>query len=514
MGEQPAAATDTKALKAFSEPKINDVQSTIVSPAIAAKTFEIKPGTIQMVRNSVQFGGAPTEDLNMHIQDFIEICDTFKFNGSITTWEDLAQNFLTKFFPMAKTAAIRNSITQFSQPSVEILCEPWERYKEMLRKCPHHGMLYWMVINCLYNGLGPRSRPMLDAASGGALWAKINEVAYELIEMMAANDYQNPTQRLHQGKAAGILDVDATTAIAAQLKALTMKMDSLANLGVQQPPTVCEICAGTHSTYECAISSESAQFVSNFQSDTNANPGKKEVKEQVQAITLRSGKDTKKQESAVEQNKEESNQQEETPVLSSESESGKNVVGADLNKSNVEESKDSPEKSAPKHDDGVKQVYPPPPYPKRLQKQKLDKQFAKFLEVFKKLQIKIPFAEALQQMSSYAKFMKDILSRKLKLEELETVALTEECSTVLQQKLSPKLKDPGSFTIPCTIGKLSFDKLTRRIDVMHDIHRRFDEDLTQALGSAFRAFGVEVDWSVFGAGMVYRPAEEGDPVDF
>ena len=49
---------------------------------------------------------------------------------------------------------------------------------------------------------------------------------------------------------------------------------------------------------------------------------------------------------------------------------------------------------------------------------------------------------------------------------------------------------------------------------MHDIHRRFDEDLTQALGSAFRAFGVEVDWSVFGAGMVYRPAEEGDPVDF
>ncbi|MGI4673514.1 hypothetical protein ACR2XN_29025, partial [Klebsiella pneumoniae] len=83
----------------------------------------------------------------------------------------------------------------------------------------------------------------------------------------------------------------------------------------------------------------------------------------------------------------------------------------------------------------------PPPYPKRLQKQKLDKQFAKFLEVFKKLHINIPFAEALEQMSSYAKFMKGILSRKLKLEELETVALTEECSAVLQQKFHPKLKD-------------------------------------------------------------------------
>ncbi|XP_074377771.1 uncharacterized protein LOC141719295 [Apium graveolens] len=54
--------------------------------------------------------------------------------------------------------------------------------------------------------------------------------------------------------------------------------------------------------------------------------------------------------------------------------------------------------------------------------------------------------------------MKGILSRKLKLEELETVAKTEECSAVLQQKLPPKLKDPGSFTIACTIGNLSFDK--------------------------------------------------------
>ncbi|XP_063947597.1 uncharacterized protein LOC135152057 [Daucus carota subsp. sativus] len=61
-------------------------------------------------------------------------------------------------------------------------------------------------------------------------------------------------------------------------------------------------------------------------------------------------------------------------------------------------------------------------------------------------------------MPSYAKFMKGILSRKLKLEEVETVALTEECSAVLQQKLPTKLKDPGSFTIPCTIGQLSFDK--------------------------------------------------------
>ena len=100
---------------------------------------------------------------------------------------------------------------------------------------------------------------------------------------------------------------------------------------------------------------------------------------------------------------------------------------------------------------------PKVPFPQRLKsnkQEKQDKQFLKFLEVFKKLHINIPFADALAQMPSYVKFMKDILSNKRKLEEYETLALTEECSAILQKKLPPKLKDPGSFTIPCTIGKM------------------------------------------------------------
>ncbi|KAK4270868.1 hypothetical protein QN277_019636 [Acacia crassicarpa] len=55
-------------------------------------------------------------------------------------------------------------------------------------------------------------------------------------------------------------------------------------------------------------------------------------------------------------------------------------------------------------------------------------------------------------MSSYVKFMKEILSKKRRLEEFETVALTQECSAMLTNRLPPKLKDPDSFTIPCAIG--------------------------------------------------------------
>ncbi|XP_062103680.1 uncharacterized protein LOC133814778 [Humulus lupulus] len=56
-------------------------------------------------------------------------------------------------------------------------------------------------------------------------------------------------------------------------------------------------------------------------------------------------------------------------------------------------------------------------------------------------------------MPSYVKFMKDIFSKKWRMEDYETVALTEECSAILQKKLPKKLRYPGSFTIHCPIGK-------------------------------------------------------------
>ena len=82
----------------------------------------------------------------------------------------------------------------------------------------------------------------------------------------------------------------------------------------------------------------------------------------------------------------------------------------------------------------------------------LEKQFAKFLDIFKKLHINIPFMEAQENMPSYVKFMKKILESKKNLEEYGTITLTEECSAILQNKLPSKLQDPSSFTIPFSIG--------------------------------------------------------------
>ena len=78
--------------------------------------------------------------------------------------------------------------------------------------------------------------------------------------------------------------------------------------------------------------------------------------------------------------------------------------------------------------------------------------------MFKKIEINIPFADAINQMPNYAKFMKDILSKKKKITEEGVVSLTETCSAIIQKSLPAKMKDLGNFTIPCTIGKYEFKK--------------------------------------------------------
>jgi Aspartyl protease len=88
---------------------------------------------------------------------------------------------------------------------------------------------------------------------------------------------------------------------------------------------------------------------------------------------------------------------------------------------------------------------------------KLDKQYVRFVELLKKLNVNIPFTDVVTQMPTYAKFLKDILSNRRKLDE-ETVTLTEKVSAILMNRLPPKLQDPGSFTIPCAIGSTKFNR--------------------------------------------------------
>jgi hypothetical protein len=98
------------------------------------------------------------------------------------------------------------------------------------------------------------------------------------------------------------------------------------------------------------------------------------------------------------------------------------------------------------------------PYPHAPTKKDKERQYARFLDIFKRLQINIPFSEALEQMPTYAKFMKDILSKKRRCDGEEIIQLDANYSAIIQRTLPKKEKDPGRVTLPVAIGNINVSK--------------------------------------------------------
>jgi len=184
-----------RTLRDYSMLNTNNYQGSIVRPPIQANNFEIKHALLQVIQHN-QFGGAVSEDHNSHMENFLVICDTLKINGvsddairfrlfpfslrdkakswlqtqpqgnSISTWEDMATKFVTKYFPPSKSVRMRNEITTFVQQETEFLYEAWKMYIELLRKCPHHALSDWLPVHIFYNSLTPSFKAIMDATSG------------------------------------------------------------------------------------------------------------------------------------------------------------------------------------------------------------------------------------------------------------------------------------------------------------------------------------------------------------
>ncbi|KAM1951750.1 hypothetical protein ACFX15_006315 [Malus domestica] len=103
-------------------------------------------------------------------------------------------------------------------------------------------------------------------------------------------------------------------------------------------------------------------------------------------------------------------------------------------------------------------VIPPNvPFPSRFLQSKNKEEEKDVLETFRKVQVNIPLLDAIKQIPKYAKFLKKLCTTKKRFREKEVVHVSENVSAILQRKLPPKCKDPGSFTIPCVIGNTRFE---------------------------------------------------------
>ncbi|CAJ2667314.1 unnamed protein product [Trifolium pratense] len=587
-----AEAPQERPLRSYAIPSQEEPHNSIAAPAIEANNFELKPSLLSAVQQN-QFSGNPTDDPNLHLSIFLQYADTVKANGvspeairlrlfpfslrdkarawlqslpsnSVATWNELKKVFLARYFPPSKTAMLRAQINGFRQRDNESLFEAWERYKEMIRICPHHGLENWLIIHTFYNGLLYNTRMTIDAAAGGALMDKPYNQAYQLIESMAQNHYQWGNERTTVEKPqtkGGMYEISNMDHINAKLDALTQKIESLTNAPkatVAATIQNCELCgAQSHTIAECRLLTEAPTDQVNYtqgnsynqnqrnhpylsynsnnalyapgQAPTPSPPGfqkpaqnapmksnlelmmenfialqtqtNKEflnqnihTNEQIKQLTSRlellttHNKMLETQIAQVAQQQASTSapagifpgQPQQNPrghVNAVILQSGTQYDGpadprtknptmqpnSDKTTENESEPKEKGDSGEETQEKEKPYVPPPPykppiPYPQRLVQSKNVGQFKKFVELLQKLNITIPFTEAITQMPSYAKFLKDILTNKKKIEEEETVMLTAECSSILQNDMPPKLKDPGSFSIPCVIGNYVIDR--------------------------------------------------------
>ncbi|KAM1768954.1 hypothetical protein TB2_046645 [Malus domestica] len=106
----------------------------------------------------------------------------------------------------------------------------------------------------------------------------------------------------------------------------------------------------------------------------------------------------------------------------------------------------------------ISNVSPPNvPFPRRFMQSRKEEAEKAILETFRKVQVNIPLLDAIKQAPRYAKFLKELCTTRKIISNKEVVKVSENVSTILQRKMPPKCKDPGSFTIPCVIGNNRFE---------------------------------------------------------
>ncbi|GJR40894.1 reverse transcriptase domain-containing protein [Tanacetum coccineum] len=92
-------------------------------------------------------------------------------------------------------------------------------------------------------------------------------------------------------------------------------------------------------------------------------------------------------------------------------------------------------------------------YPQHLRKEKMEAQYGKFLDIICDVRINVPLIDVLARMPNYGKFLKELISKKHKIEQSSAAFLSDEISAMIQNKVPPKLGDPESFLIPCNFNK-------------------------------------------------------------
>ncbi|CAM8981200.1 unnamed protein product [Rhodiola kirilowii] len=542
-----------------------------------------------MVQNN-QFLGRMNED--QHLKRFIQMCNTVKTNGvpleyyylrlfpfslsdkasrwlnshakgTFTTLDKLDEAFLQQYFPPLKTLHFRNKIISFRSMDGETLYEVWERYKELMRMCPHHNLELWQIMDTFYQGIDQGMRTLINQTAGGGLSGVPLEVTYAIVEKATLDFHLWTSDRGNSKDRKGVQDLyltDGTNDIAeltttvkmlvAEIK--NMKIDSSMKSSVNSNVDVyCMICGSpSHFTDRCPVmgqdnndeNQEDANYLRQYNQGTGFtsgsgmnrwdNPNRNNpnslishriryhqvsltdssrnmvptsrgistttslnnsrirargsttiIKSAIRCL-VKSGIFAEDQERRlVEQERRFQGVEQSIEQLAIQNRMLETQVAQQVNSTDREHGK-LPSKLNPNPRASVNAITlqggkyikmlptqatrppaaktvepapyrPPVPFPQRLAATRRDKAFKQFVDKIRTFYITMPLTDAITQIPTYAKFMKEIRTGKRKIDGTETVALSEECSATMHQPMPHKLPDSGSFYIPCDIGGIT-----------------------------------------------------------
>nr|GEX69410.1 reverse transcriptase domain-containing protein [Tanacetum cinerariifolium] len=462
-------------------------EDAIFVPAITADNFELKHGLFTLVQNK-QFYGLDKEDPHAHIRYFNKITSTLKFpnvpntsiklmlfpfslEGAARIWlekepppDELVSKFINQFFPLSKTTSLRNEITNFQQLFDETFSEAWDRFKDLLRACPHHGFSELHQLDTFYNALNSKDQDSLNSDAGGNFLDKMPRDCLSIIESKSKVRYSRDKPVVARvsttASTSGVSpDVTELKDLAPAYQASAPQTQSVSkddfsayvkandavmkNMQTQGQNMQNQLTNLTDLITNFVISNTASTLSSGtLPSNTIANP-----KSDLKAIVTRSGVSY-------------DGPQIPPPVVENEPEATKDTVNPTNNRNTKDVQPQAVQSKPVTFEPAIAPVSASKPNPKasisypsrrndERNREKANNQIEKFYQIFKDMSFEISFVDALILMPKFASTLKALIRNKEKLSEMAQTPLNEHCSAVLLKKLPKKLGDPDKFLIPC-----------------------------------------------------------------
>ncbi|GJV48992.1 reverse transcriptase domain-containing protein [Tanacetum coccineum] len=175
---------------------------------------------------------------------------------SILTWDDLVSKFINYFFPPSKTTNLHNEISNFQQKFEETFSEACDRFKDLLRACPHHGFTELHQLDTFYNGLNSSDQDSLNSAAGGNLLERSAQDVLKIIKNKSKVRNSRNKPIVSQVKESNVDSSEIASAVASAVTSVMTAMFKQhqvtpAPASVKAVEESCVTCGGAHSYRQC-----------------------------------------------------------------------------------------------------------------------------------------------------------------------------------------------------------------------------------------------------------------------